>query len=84
MIEFQIGDLVYIRDEVRINGILVSTNPPVMKFRIGTAGRIEYIDNNIASIRMEYDGERILVNVMWLGHWKDFATIKEVEDYLDD
>lgn len=88
MTEFEIGDLVYIKQEVWAAGILVSKNPPVQQFRIGKAARVEYVTStntpSMASIRMEQDGEHLTVSTLWLGHWRDFATINEVEEYLDD
>lgn len=84
MTEFEIGDLVYIKDQIRTGDIVVSKSPPAQKFRINTAGRVEYIHNGVASIRMESDGEYIIISTVWLGHWRDFSTINEVEEYLDD
>ena len=87
MDEFENGDLVYVKQEIREAGFLISQKPPVSPDRVGVAARIEYIageERAIASIIFEYDGERAIVNASWLGHWKDFATIEEVEDYLDE
>lgn len=87
MTEFQIGDLVYVKQEVKVNDILVARTPPVPADRIGVAARIEYLtDTNVssASIRYESDGSHATIAVHWLAPWQDFATIKEVEDYLDD
>ena len=87
MAEFQVGDLVYIKDEIRVNDILVAATPPVPRDRIGVAARIEYLTDTAvhsASIRFESDGNHAIIAVHWLAPWQDFATIKEVEDYLDD
>ena len=88
MTEFEIGDLVYVKQELWAAGILVSRNPPVQQFRIGKAARVEYVSEtdapSMASIRMESDGEYLIVSTLWLGYWRDFATINEVEEYLDD
>ena len=87
MTEFQIGDLVYVKDKIKLADIVIATHPPVPKDRIGVAARIEYLtDTSVhsASIRYESDGSHAVLAVHWLAPWRDFADVKEVEDYLNE